>query len=78
MADLNSRSKRASSVNLLKSWGLSLVLPDATLDQGDRQHIAWAYSGIAATTISTNNATRYRYGYRQSWKYVLAGMVAWA
>lgn len=48
MADLDTRSKRASSVQLLVPSTLSPVLPDATLDQGDRQHIAHVYSGVAA------------------------------
>jgi len=46
--DLDTRSKRASSVNILKAYALSLVLPDGTINQGDRQHSAWAYSGINA------------------------------
>lgn len=47
MANLDSRSKRASSVDL---FGLLLapVLPDGTIGQGDRQHIAFSYSGITA------------------------------
>ena len=28
---------------------LALVLPDGTIGQGDRQHSAWAYSGILAS-----------------------------
>ena len=44
---IDSRSKRASSVAL---FGLLLapVLPDGTIGQGDRQHIAFMYSGILA------------------------------
>lgn len=47
MADLDTASKRISSVGL---WGvaLALPLPDGTLGQGDRQHIAASYSGILA------------------------------
>jgi hypothetical protein len=46
--DLDSRSRRASSVNLLKSYAATLVLPDGTISAADRQHTAWAYSGILA------------------------------
>ena len=53
MADLDTRSKRASSVQLVSPSRLALVLPDATLDQGDRQHSAWAYSGILAAAAAT-------------------------
>jgi len=48
MADLDTRSKRASSVQVMAPYILSPVLPDGTLSQGDRQHIAWTYSGILA------------------------------
>ena len=48
MADLDTASKRISSVGLFGRI-LALPLPDNTIGQGDRQHIAWTYSGIAAT-----------------------------
>lgn len=48
MADLDTVSKRASSVQLRKPWAISPPLPDGTIDQGDRQHIALTYSGILA------------------------------
>lgn len=49
MANLDTRSKRASSVAILLPFLASPVLPDATLSQGDRQHIAFSYSGILAS-----------------------------
>lgn len=45
---MNTRDKRASSLG----WGLAslLVLPAPnTLDQPDRQHVAYSYRGIAAS-----------------------------
>lgn len=48
MANLDTRSKRASSVQILVPALTAPVLPDGTLSQGDRQHIAWSYSGILA------------------------------
>lgn len=49
MADLDSRSKRASGVNFLKPYVLALPLPDGAItSQADRQHVAWSYGGIAA------------------------------
>jgi hypothetical protein len=45
---MDTRSKRASSVGIGLLWLLSPVAPDATLDQGDRQHGAATYSGILA------------------------------
>lgn len=48
MADLDTRSKRASSVNFEKPYALALVLPDGSFGQDDRQHSAWSYSGILA------------------------------
>ena len=50
MADLDTRSKRASSVGLLLPFLLAPPLADGTLGQGDRQHKAHRYSGIAAAT----------------------------
>lgn len=43
-------SKRVSALNK------SLPIPDGTLDAGDRQHIAWSYSGILASPIFLNLA----------------------
>jgi hypothetical protein len=48
MADLDTASKRTSSVGLLLGWLLAPPIPDGTLGAGDRQHVAWSYSGIAA------------------------------
>ena len=55
MADLDTTSKRRSSVHTLNIW--STALPEPTLvfgdiDQGDRQHIVWDYSGILAVVIT--------------------------
>lgn len=49
MANLDSRSKRASSVGLLMPFLLAPPLPDGTLAAGDRQHSAFTYSGILAS-----------------------------
>ena len=48
MADLDTRSKRASGVSALRPYMIAPVLPDGTIDQIDRQHVAWMYGGIAA------------------------------
>lgn len=45
---VDTRSKRASALSALRSWILTPPLPDGTLDQGDRQHVAFMYSGILA------------------------------
>lgn len=47
---VDTRSKRASAVGLHLPFVAVPVLPDGTLAQGDRQHIAFSYSGIAAAT----------------------------
>lgn len=52
MANLDTRSKRASSVGILLSFILAPPLPDSTLAQGDRQHMARTYSGILAGAAS--------------------------
>jgi len=63
MANLDSRSKRASSVGILLSFILALVLPDGTIADADRQHIIWTYSGIAATAAVT-----------PTWRRVIVGL----
>lgn len=58
MANLDSRSKRASSVNIAKSYAAAMVLPDGTItSDADRQHAAWSYSGIDAQTIGGGGMT---------------------
>lgn len=52
MANLDTRSKRASSVQIALSFLLAPVLPDGTVAQADRQHTAHTYSGIAAAAPS--------------------------
>ncbi len=54
MANLDTQSKRASSVNILKPYQLALVLPDGTIAKADRQHTAWSYSGIDVDGPSTS------------------------
>lgn len=48
MANLDSPSKRISSLGVTLHFIQAAPLPDGTLDQGDRQHIAVSYSGIEA------------------------------
>ena len=52
MADLDTRSKRASSWGTLRPYIITPPLPDGTIGQGDRQHIAYTYSGISASAAS--------------------------
>lgn len=47
MADLDLRSKRASSVQIMAPYVLAPPAPDGTIDAGDRQHIAWSYASLA-------------------------------
>lgn len=52
MADLDSASKRTSSVGWGLVWMLAPPIPDGTLNQGDRQHVGFSYSGIAAAAVA--------------------------
>lgn len=45
---LDSASKRSSAVNVGSPWRARLPFPDGTIDQGDRQAVAFMYSGILA------------------------------
>jgi hypothetical protein len=56
---INTRSKRASSVRCQKPWHPSGPIGLGALDQGDRQHSTWQYSGIlAGGAIATATAPR--------------------
>lgn len=57
---LDSRSQRASSVQILAPFVLAPPLPDAVLSQTDRQHIAWTYAGVLATSTQTPSSARIR------------------
>jgi hypothetical protein len=48
---IDTLSKRASIIQLLKPFSIILVIPDGTLDQGDQQHLIWLYSGILAVAV---------------------------
>lgn len=65
MADLDTRPKRASSVQMVLPFILSVVLPDGTISQADRQHIINTYSGILATSASSSIAAKAAHQYRQ-------------
>jgi len=54
MADLDSRSKRASAIGIDLTFLHLLPNPDSTIDQGDRQHNAFKYSGINASAPAAN------------------------
>ena len=64
MANLDTRSKRASSVAVFASWQVSPVLPDGTISRLDRQHVAWTYSGISAGAAVAVVATGVGYDYK--------------
>ena len=62
MADLDNTSKRRSSVQILEPY--NAAPPEPTLvfgdiNQADRQHIAWSYSGILAAAPPAAGANKY-------------------
>jgi hypothetical protein len=54
MANLDTRSKRASSVQILLTFISATVLPDGAISTADRAHILGLYSGILANSIAPN------------------------
>lgn len=45
---IDSEQKRKSAATVAMIWNGPSVVPDGTINQADRQHIGWSYSGIAA------------------------------
>ena len=45
---VDTKQKRQSALNFLRSFSLRLQFPDGTIDQGDRQTSLISYSGILA------------------------------
>jgi hypothetical protein len=52
MANLDTRSKRASSVGIMLPFFAVPPLPDGTLGEGDRKHIAFSYSGLSDAVLT--------------------------
>lgn len=55
---LDTRSKRASSIGIGLLFILAPPLPDTTLNQGDRQHVAVSYAGILASAAEDQPVLR--------------------
>ena len=45
---IDTAAKRSSAINVGSPWRSRLPFPDGTIDQGDRQAVAFVYSGILA------------------------------
>lgn len=45
MADLNTRAKRASSVQIMAPYILAPPEPNGSLSTQDKKHILWLYAG---------------------------------
>lgn len=50
---LDTANKRLSAIHLGSPWRGLLPIPDGTLNQGDRQHVMFFYSGILAEAPAT-------------------------
>lgn len=61
MANLDTTSKRRASIQIAMPYAIAPPSPDGTLAQGDRQHIAWSYSGInASPPVSTPSLAQWQ------------------
>lgn len=54
---MDTANKRASAVNVRCPWRGILPFPDSSIDQGDRQTVAFMYAGILATAPAVPPAT---------------------
>ena len=50
---IDTAAKRGSAINPGCPWRSHLPIPDGTIGQGDRQAVAFWYSGILAGTATT-------------------------
>ncbi len=58
---MNTANKRASAIGIGLAIRLVLPIPDSTIDQADRQQVAYSYAGIpAASPIPIPETTRAR------------------
>lgn len=51
---VDTRNKRSSALLVSLPWRGLLPLPDSSLSQADRQHVAFQYSGIAADPLTVS------------------------
>ena len=59
MADLDTRDKRFSALNLGLGFGRVLANPDGAWDQGDRQQAMLLYRGIAVAAAASIQPRRF-------------------
>jgi len=59
MADLDTAAKRGAHLHLQRVFDPYLPIPDGTISQGDRQHLAWLYSGILAAGATAGKSWYY-------------------
>lgn len=65
MADLDTRDKRSSAIGLDGPYRLVLPNADGSINQPDRQHVAYTYRGISAFVPVISAAVRAMFQYRQ-------------
>lgn len=46
---VDTRNKRSSAIQTMIPWRGMLPVPDGTVGQADRQHVAYIYAGISAS-----------------------------
>ncbi len=49
---VDTKNKRYSAIHVGCPWRSSLPIPDGTVDQGDRQHVAGFYRGVLAAAAA--------------------------
>ena len=54
---IDTAAKRSSALDHEEVWQFGLPIPDGSADQGDRQHLAWSYSGILAGAAAVTYPT---------------------
>ncbi len=56
---VDTTNKRYSAIHVGCPWRSSLPIPDGSVDQGDRQHVAGLYRGVLADPLTAVTADQH-------------------
>ena len=51
---IDTAAKRSSCLDFEEVWTAGTPFPDGVVDQADRQHLIWSYSGILVSPVAVS------------------------